>query len=67
MSSYSATIQYAVHTEAPEFPEVLNWIFEHKLKHEVHLARTRFWVPRNSPLHSEFALKYYHCTSEVKE
>jgi hypothetical protein len=67
MPSYSSTIQYCVHTEQPEFASVLAFIADKGLDYEVHLARTRFWIPRASATHTEFMLRFYHCTSEVKD
>ena len=67
MPSYDNTIQYAVHTESPDFKSVLEFVYANNLKYEIHLARTRFWVPKNTPQHTEFMLRFYHSTSEVKE
>lgn len=65
--SYHTYIQYAVATDCPQLEDILEFIGQHQLKHEIHLARTRFWIERKSPTHTEFVLRYYHLVSEVKE
>ena len=61
------TIQYFVLTREPKFGEVLNWIKENGLKAEVHLNRTRFWVPSKSVIHFVFMLKYGSICNKVNE
>jgi hypothetical protein len=36
--------------------EVFTWIFDNNLQFEVHLNRTRFWVPTDSSLNTYFQL-----------
>jgi hypothetical protein len=52
------TAQYAVLNQHPNAIAVLEWITQHDLVYEVHLNRTRFWVPTNGPLYTEFALRF---------
>ena len=37
--------QFAVYTKDPHFREVAKWIIDRGYNGEVHLNRTRFWVP----------------------
>lgn len=55
---------YYILTQSPCLEEVFEFIRTHELKCEVHLARTRFWVPEGSVL-TEFLLRYAHCCSIV--
>ena len=48
--------EYYILTMHPSAKEVLTWIFDNNLKHEVHLNRTRFWVPLDSSLNTYFQL-----------
>jgi hypothetical protein len=48
--------EYYVLTMHPESAQVLTWVFENQLACEVHLNRTRFWVPRDSSLNTYFQL-----------
>ena len=48
--------EYYVLTMHPHAKEVLNWVFDNALKYEVHLNRTRFWVPIDSSLNTYFQL-----------
>jgi hypothetical protein len=56
--------QYCIYTQHPEFGSVLEWIAERNIRAEVHINRTRFWVPTGS-VHTEFMLRWYHCCSFV--
>ena len=58
--------QYCVYTSDPIFIEVCNWISQHKIKYEIHLNRTRFWVSKGAVL-TEFLLKYADVCPKVKE
>lgn len=49
--------QFAVYTNASEFIEVINWIKKNNIRAEVHLNRTRFWIPY-SPELLEFLLTW---------
>jgi hypothetical protein len=57
-------IQYCIYTQHPEFKDVLTWVEGHDLRLEVHLNRTRFWIPSGTT-HTEFLLRWYHCCSRV--
>ena len=48
--------EYYVLTMHPNAKEVLTWVFDNKLKYEVHLNRTRFLVPIDSSLNTYFQL-----------
>jgi hypothetical protein len=50
--------QYAVLMRDPSAVAVLAWITQHDLVYEIHLNRTRFWVPTNGPLYTDFALRW---------
>lgn len=49
--------QYYVLNQDPRANQVFEFIREHKLACEVHLNRTRFWVPEGTVL-TEFILRY---------
>ena len=48
--------EYYVLTMHANAKEVFTWIWENKLQCEVHLNRTRFWVPIDSSLNTYFQL-----------
>ena len=48
--------EYYILTMHPQAREVLTWVFDNDLQFEVHLNRTRFWVPSDSSLHTYFQL-----------
>ena len=50
--------QYAVLNSSADAVTVLAWIAHHNLLYEVHLNRTRFWVPLGTPLYTDFALRF---------
>ena len=54
-SKITAT-EYYILTLHPHAKEVFTWIFDNDLKLEVHLNRTRFWVPNDSSLNTYFQL-----------
>jgi hypothetical protein len=56
--------QYYILTLDPRASEVFNFIRDHKLTIEVHLNRTRFWVPEGSVL-TEFLLRFGDCCPYV--
>jgi hypothetical protein len=58
------TRQYYILTLDPRAGEVFEFIRHYKLACEVHLNRTRFWVPLGT-LHTEFMLRWFHCCSLV--
>ena len=56
--------QYYVLNSSPQLKTVFEFIQRHTLEHQVHLHRTRFWVPTDSPAYTEFALRLAdHCPS----
>lgn len=57
--------QYSVCTSDSRFLEVAQWTADNRLPVELHLNRTRFWVPAG-PLLTEFLLKWYDVCKEVK-
>jgi hypothetical protein len=58
--------QYFVLNRDPRFIDVADWITENDIQYEMHLNRTRFWVP-DGPTTTEFLLKFIHCCNEVEE
>ena len=58
--------QYYILTLDPRAGEVFNFIRDHKLTVDVHLNRTRFWVPEGSQL-TEFLLRFADCCPFVDE
>lgn len=57
---------YYVLNQDPRLEEVFEFIEHHKLACEVHLNRTRFWVPDGSIL-TEFVLRYGDTCQIVEE
>jgi hypothetical protein len=49
--------QFAVYTRSDEFVEVINWLRRNNIRAEVHLNRTRFWIPYGPEL-LEFLLTW---------
>jgi hypothetical protein len=58
--------QYYILTLDPRAGQVFNFIREHKLQMDVHLNRTRFWVPEGSVL-TEFLLRFTDCCPYVDD
>lgn len=56
--------QHYILTLDPNMGTVFRWIEANGLDFELHLNRTRFWVP-NGPLYTEFALRFAHCCPRV--
>jgi hypothetical protein len=50
--------QYYVLTLDLLAKEVFAFIQQHDLPCETHLNRTRFWIPADGPLHTEFLLRF---------
>jgi hypothetical protein len=50
--------QYYILNQDPRAQEVFNFIREHQLQLEVHLNRTRFWIPKDSSVLTEFLLRF---------
>ena len=53
----SAVKQFAVFRRDPNLKSVFEFIELHNLQHEIHLNRTRFWVPVG-PVLTEFYLRF---------
>ena len=51
------THQYYILNRDPRAGELFEFIAQHSLQCEVHLNRTRFWVPEGS-VFTEFALRF---------
>ena len=60
------TRQYYILTQHPACASVFEFIRDHKLACEVHLNRTRFWVPEGSVL-TEFILRFSDSCPYVDE
>lgn len=60
--------QFSILTRDPDFAKTLDFIRQHSLKHEVHINRTRFWIPPGTVL-TEFYLRFstYHIVSEDED
>lgn len=52
--------QYYVLNQDPRARSVFEFISQHALPHEIHLNRTRFWVPIGHVL-TEFVLRFADC------
>ena len=50
--------QYYILNQDPRAQEVFNFIRQHQLRLEVHLNRTRFWIPKDSSVLTEFLLRF---------
>jgi hypothetical protein len=61
----SATVEHYILTLDPRCPEVFEFIMDNKFTMEVHLNRTRFWVPLGS-VYTEFALRFGDCCPRVE-
>ena len=59
--------EYYILTLDPRFSEVFNWICANHLISNMHLNRTRFWVPDDSPIAVEFALRFLDSCPLVNE
>jgi hypothetical protein len=55
--------QYCVYTVCEKFDDVCKYISENKLAYEIHLNRTRFWIPES--LHTEFLKQWGHVCKYV--
>ena len=58
--------QYYVLTQDPALQAVFEFIRDHNLTLEVHLNRTRFWVPNGTVL-TEFLLRFSQVATLVDE
>lgn len=55
---------YYILTQDPQFAHVLDFVQTHNIRYELHLNRTRFWVPDGAIL-TEFLLRFSHCCTQV--
>ena len=46
-------------TRDPLAASVFAFIREHRLEHEVHINRTRFWLDTDQPYYLEFVLRWW--------
>ena len=58
-------VQHYILTLDPNMPHVVHWIRANSVDCEVHLNRTRFWVESDTPLYTEFLLRFAHCCPRV--
>jgi hypothetical protein len=58
--------QYYILNQDPRASQVFEFIKAHKLTVEVHLNRTRFWVPQGAVL-TELLLRFSECVSLVDD
>lgn len=56
--------EYYILTLDPRAREVITWIVDHNITCDVHLNRTRFWVPEGV-LSTEFHLRFSDCCPPV--
>jgi hypothetical protein len=59
--------QHYVLNQDPNAVRVLEWIQAHDLDHDIHLNRIRFWVPLDSTVYTEFALRFATVCPIVEE
>jgi hypothetical protein len=57
-------LEYYILTQDPLCASVFDFIKHHGLRCEVHLNRTRFWLPEGS-VYTEFALRFSNCCPRV--
>ena len=57
-------LEFYILTQNPRLGEVFRYIESHGFSYEVHLNRTRFWVPEGAVL-TEFLLRYSECCPRV--
>jgi hypothetical protein len=64
----STPIQFAVLTQDPAFARTLAFIKQHSLHNEIHINRTRFWIPPG-PVLTEFYLRFetYQLVSDLED
>jgi hypothetical protein len=53
--------QYYVLNRDPRVEEVFDFIKHYTLECEVHSNRTRFWVPTEKSVYTEFLLRFSDC------
>ena len=55
---------YAVYTSQKCLRQVLAFVREHALRYEIHMVRTRVWIPEGELL-TLFLLQFGHCCEEL--
>lgn len=65
MQTFNFTHYYILNRD-PRVGELFEFIGQHQLRCEVHLNRTRFWVPAGS-VFTEFALRFSDCCVSVDQ
>ena len=60
--------QFALLNQDPKLKDLIEFIQQHELEHEIHLNRTRFWIPEG-PVLTEFLLRFdtYHIVSDLQD
>jgi hypothetical protein len=53
-------LQFALLNQDPQITDLGDFIRQHTLTHEIHLNRTRVWVPEG-PVLTEFLLRFTNC------
>ena len=53
-------LQFALVNSDPKLRDLLEFIQQHALAHELHLNRTRVWIPEG-PILTEFLLRFDSC------
>jgi len=59
-------LEYYVLNQDPKAQSVWEFIAAHDLPHELHLNRTRFWVPTDSTAYTEFVLRFAEISPRVE-
>ena len=59
--------QYYILTRDSRITEVFDFIRLHNIKFEVHVNRTRFWIPIESSIMTEFILRFSDCCPSVDD
>ena len=49
--------QYCVYTQDSQFREVVKWVIAQGYEIDMHINRTRFWIPKGQK-HTEFLLRW---------
>jgi hypothetical protein len=65
MDNDTHLVEHYILTRDPHAPDILDFIIAHRLDYELHFNRTRFWVPLDSPIYTEFALRWAESAPRV--
>lgn len=57
--------EYYILSSHPDFAPVLDWLAQRRISCQIHLNRTRFWIPVDTSLATEFALRWAHSCPRV--